>query len=88
MVTFVNELKCCTSQHDFSLSHLMYLRIFYVKGVMDHWNAQDLIHRSLERTAVLVPAFALIPVDALEKENTVMLFCYFLQKAENGSLAD
>lgn len=88
MVTSVNELKCCTSQHDFSLSHLMYLRIFYVKGVMDHWNAQDLIHRSLERTAVLVPAFSLIPVDALEKENTVMLFCYFLQKAENGSLAD
>lgn len=87
MVTFISEIKCYTSQHDFSLSHLMYLRIFYVKGIMDHWNAQDFIHRSLERTTLLVPTFSLIPVDALEK-NTVMLFCCFLQKAENESLVD
>lgn len=87
MVTFISEIKCYTSQHDFSLSHLMYLRIFYVKGIMDHWNAQDFIHRSLERTTPLVPTFSLIPVDALEK-NTVMLFCCFLQKAENESLVD
>ncbi|PFX20718.1 Diphthine--ammonia ligase [Stylophora pistillata] len=87
MVTFISEIKCYTSQHYFSLSHLMYLRIFYVKGIMDHWNAQDFIHRSLERNTLLVPTFSLIPVDALEK-NTVMLFCCFLQKAENESLVD
>ena len=64
----------------------MYMRIFYVKDVMDHWHAQDFIHRSLERTVVSAPAFSLIPVDAFEKERTVMLFCCFLQKPGEGTL--
>ena len=88
MEAFVSELQCCTSQHNISLTNLMYLRIFYVKDIMDHWNAQDFIHRSLERTAVLPPVFSLIPVDGLEKETMDILFCCFLQKSENGSLED
>lgn len=82
METFVTELQCCTSHHNNCiLAHVMYMRIFYVKDIMDHWHAQDFIYRSLERSSALTPAFSLIPVDALEKENTVMLFCCFLQKS-------
>lgn len=86
METFVNELQCCISHHNVILAHLMYMRIFYVRDIMDHWHAQDFIHRSLERTGVLTPAFSLIPVDALEKEKTVMLFCCFLQKSGDDLL--
>ncbi|KAL9957836.1 hypothetical protein ACROYT_G034784 [Oculina patagonica] len=86
METFVSELQCCTSQHNIRLAHLMYMRIFYVKDIMDHWQAQDFIHRSLEWTIVPAPAFSLIPVDALEKERTVMLFCCFLQKPGDSTL--
>lgn len=59
----------------------MYMKIFYVKDAMDHWHAWDFIHRSLERTNGLKPGFSLIPVDALEKERTVMLFCCLLQQS-------
>ena len=86
MDTFVSELQCCTSPHNVGLSHLMYMRIFYVKDIMDHWHAQDFIHSSLERTVVSAPAFSLIPVDALETERTVLLFCCLLQKRGDGKL--
>ncbi|KAJ7373168.1 diphthine--ammonia ligase [Desmophyllum pertusum] len=86
METFVSELQCCTSRHNISFTDLMYMRIFYVKDIMDHWHAQDFIHRSLERTIVPAPPFSLIPVDALEKESTVMLFCCFLQKPGDSTL--
>ena len=81
METFVNELQSFITHHNVMLTHIMYMRIFYVRDLMDHWHAQDFIHRSLERTSSPAPAFSLIPVDALEKERTVMLFCCFLQKS-------
>ena len=81
METFVSELQSCISHHSIILTHLMYMRIFYVKDIMDHWHAQDFILRSLEGTSALTPVFSLIPVDALERERTVMLFCCFLQKS-------
>ena len=81
METFVSELQSFISYHNVMLTHIMYMRIFYVRDLMDHWHTQDFIHRSLERTSSPTPAFSLIPVDALEKERTVMLFCCFLQKS-------
>ena len=81
METFVTELQCCTSHHNCILAYLMYMRIFYVKDTMDHWHAWDFIHRSLKRTNALNPGFSLIPVDALEKERTAMLFCCLLQQS-------
>ena len=81
METFVTELQCRISHHSCILDHVMYMRIFYVEDIMDHWHAWDFIYRSLEKTSALTPAFSLIPVDALEKERTVMLFCCFLQKS-------
>lgn len=84
METFICEFQSCTSKNSFSITDLMYMRIFYVKEIMDHWDAQHLIQRSLERTIAPVPAFSLIPVDGLEKGNAIMLFCCFLQKQEEG----
>ena len=84
MEIFMSELQCCTSKLSVNISDLMYMRIFYVKDVMDHWDAQDFIHRSLERNITPAPAFSLVSVDGLEKENGVMLLSCFLQRAEEG----
>ena len=86
METFIAELQCCTSQHDISITDPRYMRVFYVKDIMDHWHAQDFICRGLERTIYPAPAFSLIPVDGLQKKNTIMLFSCFLQRPEEGSL--
>ena len=80
METFISELQCCISRHSISIADLMYMRIFYVKDIMDHWDAQDFIQRGLERTIAPAPAFSLIPVDGLEKKDGVMLFSCFLQR--------
>ena len=81
MEIFLSKLQCCTSQHNINICDLIYMRIFYVKNVMDHWDAQDFIHRSLERTITPAPAISLVSVDGLEKENSVILFSCFLQRA-------
>lgn len=86
MDTVVCELRCCFSHHDISITDLMYMRIFYVKDIMDHWHAEDFIrnYRDLQGNIFPAPAFSLIPVDGLEGENTIMMFCCFLQKPEKG----
>lgn len=86
METFICEFQSCTSKNSFSITDLMYMRIFYVQEIMDHWDAQHLIQRSLEGTIAPAPAFSLIPVDGLEKGNAIMLFCCFLQKQEEEVL--
>jgi len=86
MDTVVCELRSCFSHHDISTTDLMYMRIFYVKDTMYHWHVEEFIHsyRDLEGTTFPAPAFSLIPVDGLNKENTIMMFCCFLQKPEKG----
>jgi len=86
MDTVVCELRSCFSHHDISTTDLMYMRIFYVKDTMYHWHVEEFIHsyRDLEGTTFPAPAFSLIPVDGLEKESTIMMFCCFLQKPEKG----
>ena len=86
MTTFISELQCCISRHSISIADLMYMRIFYVKDIMDHWDAQDFIQRALEMTIVPAPTFSLIPVDGLEKKDTIMLFSCFLQRPEENIL--
>ena len=78
--TFTSEIRCCTSQNGFYMTDLIYMRIFYVKNLMDHWDSQDCIESGLERGLDSAIAFSLIPVDGLEMENTIMLFSCFLQK--------
>ena len=76
---FAGELKDCASEHNLSFSHLMYLRIFYVKSIMKHWNAWHVIEECLERSCVSAPAFSLVPVDALERDQVKMVFACLLQ---------
>ena len=83
--TFISELQCSTSQHGLGVTNLIYTRIFYVTELMNHWDAQDCIQKVLERVLPLAPAFSLIPVDGLERKNTIMLFCCFLQKSSPKS---
>lgn len=82
---FTSEMQCCISQYAFSITNLIYMRIFYVKDLMDHWDSQDCIQRGLERVLDSAPAFSLIPVDGLEMEHTIMLFSCFLQKSRKKS---
>ncbi|XP_074628267.1 uncharacterized protein LOC141886126 isoform X2 [Acropora palmata] len=83
--TFTSEIRCCTSQYGFDITDLIYVRIFYVKDLMDHWDSQDCIQSGLNRGLDSVIAFSLIPVDGLEMENTIMLFSCFLQKSRKKS---
>lgn len=83
--TFTSEIRCCTSQYGFDITDLIYMRIFYVKDLMDHWDSQDCIQSGLNRGLDSVIAFSLIPVDGLEMENTIMLFSCFLQKSRKKS---
>ena len=80
--TLISELQCCTSQHSMDITNVIYMRIFYVKDVLDHWRAQDFMHRCLEKVTTCPPAVSLTPVDGLEKENTFMLVSCLLQRTK------
>ena len=82
METLMSELQCCTSQHSMDISDVIYMRIFYVKDVLDHWRAQDCIHLCFEKVTTSAPAVSLTPVDGLEKENTFMLVSCLLQRTK------
>lgn len=82
METLMSELQCCTSQHSMEISDVIYMRIFYVKDVLDHWGAQDFIHVCFEKVTTSAPAVSLTPVDGLEKENTFMLVSCLLQRTK------
>ena len=82
METLISELQCCTSQHSMDITDVIYMRIFYVKDVLDHRRAQDFIHMCLEKGTTGAPAVSLTPVDGLEKENTFMLVSCLLQRTK------
>lgn len=82
METLMSELQCCTSQHSMDISDVIYMRIFYVKDVLDHWRAQDFIHLCFEKVTTSAPAVSLTSVDGLEKENTFMLVSCLLQRTK------
>ena len=82
METLISELQCCTSQHSMDITDVIYMRIFYVKDVLDHWRAQDFIHVCFEKVTTSAPAVSLTPVDGLEKENTFMLVSCLLQRTK------
>ena len=82
METLISELQCCTSQHSMDITDVIYMRIFYVKDVLDHWRAQDFIHVCFEKVTTCPPAVSVTPVDGLEKENTFMLVSCLLQRTK------
>ena len=82
METLISELQCCTSQHSMDITDVIYMRIFYVKDVLDHWRAQDFIHLCFEKVTTSAPAVSLTSVDGLEKENTFMLVSCLLQRTK------
>ena len=82
METLISELQFCTSQHSMDITDVIYMRIFYVKDVLDHWRAQDFIHVCFEKVTTSAPAVSLTPVDGLEKENTFMLVSCLLQRTK------
>ena len=84
METLTSELQCCTSQHSMDITDVIYMRIFYVKDVLDHRRAQDFIHMCLEKGTTGAPAVSLTPVDGLEKENTFMIVSCLLQRTKEG----
>ena len=84
METLINELQCCTSRNSMHITDVIYMRIFYVKDVLDHWRAQNFVHVCLEKVTTCAPAVSLTPVDGLEKENTFMLVSCLLQKTKEG----
>ena len=82
METLISELQCCTSQHSMDITDVIYMRIFYVKDVLDHWRAQDFINVCFEKVTTCPPAVSVTPVDGLEKENTFMLVSCLLQRTK------
>ena len=82
METLISELQCCASQHSMDITNVIYMRIFYVKDILDHWRAQDFIHLCFEKVTTSAPAISLTPVDGLEKENTFMLVSCLLQRTK------